>query len=88
VWDDFDPSDSRNSRERLARVTLVSLSGKPARKCYDNDGELDTTLANNRVRLVFSFTKADQRPKFQELMTKAIKKLIALSGGDPEHNIF
>ena len=23
VWDDYDPSDSRNSRERLARVTLV-----------------------------------------------------------------
>jgi hypothetical protein len=28
VWDDFDPSDARNSRERLVRVTLVSVSEK------------------------------------------------------------
>ena len=88
VWDDYDPSDSRNSRERLARVTLVSKSGKTARTCYDKDDNVDTTVANNRVRLLFSFAKADQRPKFQESMTKAIKKLIALSGGAPEHNIF
>ncbi len=28
VWDDFDPSDSRNTREKLVRVTMVSVSGK------------------------------------------------------------
>jgi hypothetical protein len=40
------------------------------------------------VRLLFSYVKADQRPKFQESMTKAIKKLIALSGGAAEKDIF
>ena len=88
VWDDYDPSDSRNSRERLARVTLISLAGKKARTCYDNDNNLDETASTNRVRLLFSFSKADQRPKFQEQMTKAIKKLIALTGGAPEKALF
>jgi hypothetical protein len=87
VWDDFDPSDARNSRERLVRATLVSVSGKPARACYDKANNLDTSDPPNRVRLVFSYVKADQRPKFQESMTKAIKKLIALSGGAPEKDI-
>jgi len=88
VWDDFDPSDSRNSRERLVRVTLVSVSGKTARTCFDKANDVDTTDPPNRVRLIFSYVKADQRPKFQESMTKAIKKLIALSGGAAEKDIF
>jgi len=88
VWDDFDPSDARNSRERLVRVTLVSVSGKTARACYDKANQVDTSDPTNRVRLLFSYVKADQRPKFQETMTKAIKKLIALSGGAPEKDIF
>ena len=88
VWDDFDPSDARNSRERLVRVTLVSVSGKIARTCYDKANNVDETTPNNRVRLLFSYVKADQRPKFQEQMTKAIKKLIALSGGLAEQEIF
>jgi hypothetical protein len=88
VWDDFDPSDARNSRERLVRVTLVSVSGKSARTCYDKAGNVDTSDPTNRVRLLFSYVKADQRPKFQESMTKAIKKLIALSGGAAEKDIF
>ncbi len=88
VWDDFDPSDSRNTRERLVRVTMVSASGKTARTCYDKANQVDPTVEANRVRLVFSFAKADQRPKFQDTMTKAIKKLIALSGGAPEHDLF
>ena len=88
VWDDFDASDARNSRERLVRVTLVSVSGKAARTCYDKAGNVDTSDPTNRARLLFSYVKADQRPKFQELMTKAVKKLIALSGGAAEANIF
>ncbi len=88
VWDDFDPSDSRNTRERLVRVTLVSVSGKTARTCYDKANNVDGTAPNNRVRLLFSYVKADQRPKFQERMTKAIRKLIALSGGAPEQDLF
>jgi hypothetical protein len=88
VWDDFDPSDSRNTRERLVRVTMVSASGKTARTCYDKANEADPTVQANRVRLLFSFAKADQRLKFQDTMTKAIKKLIVLSGGAPEHDLF
>jgi hypothetical protein len=88
VWDDFDPSDARNSRERLVRVTLVSVSGKTARTCYDKANSVDTSDPTNRVRLLFSYVKADQRPKFQESMTKAIKKLIALSGGAAEKELF
>ena len=88
VWDDFDPSDARNSRERLVRVTLVSVSGKTARTCYDKANQVDDSGPPNRVRLLFSYAKADQRIKFQESMTKALKKLIALSGGAPEKEIF
>jgi hypothetical protein len=88
VWDDFDPSDSRNTRERLVRLTLVSVSGKTARTCYDKAGEVDATVPDNRIRLLFSYAKADQRPDFQKKMTTAIKKLIALSGGAPEKDLF
>ena len=88
VWDDFDSSDAHNSRERLLRATLVSVSGKKARTCYDKDNNVDETVPNNRVRLLFSYVKADQRPKFQENMAKAIKKLIVLSGGAAEQQIF
>jgi hypothetical protein len=61
VWDDFDPSDSRNTRERLVRVTMVSDSGKTARTCYDKANQVDPTVPANRVRLLFSYAKADQR---------------------------
>jgi len=64
------------------------VSGKTARTCYDKANNVDTTDPPNRVRLLFSYVKADQRPKFQESMTKAIKKLIALSGGAAEKDIF
>jgi hypothetical protein len=88
VWDDFDPSDSRNTRERLLRVTMVSVTGKTARTCYDKANQIDPSVPSNRVRLLFSYAKADQRPKFQETMTKAVKKLIALTGGAPEKDLF
>jgi hypothetical protein len=88
VWDDLDPSDAHETRERLVRVTLVSVSGKTARTCYDKADQVDSSVSANRVRLFFSYAKADQRPKFEETMTKAIKKLIALTGGEPEKDIF
>ena len=59
-----------------------------ARACYDKANQVETSAPPNRVRLLFSYVKADQRPKFQESMTKAIKKLIALSGGAAEKDIF
>lgn len=88
VWDQFDPSDARETREKLVRLTLVSVAGKPARICYDKANEVDTSVPQNRVRLLFSFSKAEQWPLFQEKFSKAFKQLIALSGGPPVSDIF
>lgn len=88
VWDIFDPSSQFQTRERLLRVTLVSVSGKPARTCYDKNNHADASTAANRARFLFSLSKVDQVPHFQDRMTKALKKLIVLSGGVPENSIF
>ena len=88
VWDQFDPSDARETREKLVRFTLVSIAGKPARICYDKANEVDTSVPQNRVRLLFSFSKAEQWTLFQEKFAKAFKQLIALSGGPPATDIF
>lgn len=53
AWDVFDPSDAHESREPLLRLTLVSVSGKTARICYDKENKLDASVAPNRVRLLF-----------------------------------
>jgi hypothetical protein len=82
-WDEFDSSDSTGSRPELLRFTLVSLSGRPARTCYDKQNQADTTLTPNRARLLFS-TRADEMPAFRDKLAKAFKKLIVLSGGEPE----
>jgi hypothetical protein len=81
AWDVFDPSDSHETREKLVRITLVSVSGAKARICYDSAGHEDTSVPSNRVRLLFSYRKADQWPDFQAKFTRAIKRLIVLSGG-------
>ena len=88
VWDIFDPSDTDQQREKLLRLTMVSVSGKTARTCYDKSDRIDTTLIGNRARLLFSQPKVDDVPDFQEKMTKAMKKLIVLDGGAPEKDIF
>ena len=88
VWDVFDPSDAHQTRDKLVRVTLVSVSGTTARTCYDKMNHVDASVPTNRIRLLFSFTKADQVPDFQDKMTKALKKLIVLSGGTPEYKLF
>lgn len=88
VWDLFDPSDSDRQREKLVRLTMVSVAGKTARTCYDKLDRADTTLIGNRARFLFSEPKSDDVPDFQAKMTKAIKKLIALTGGAPEKDIF
>jgi hypothetical protein len=88
VWDVFDPSDAHQTRDKLVRVTLVSVSGTKARTCYDKMNNVDSSVPPNRVRLLFSFTKADGVPGFQDKMTKALKKLIVLSGGAPESKLF
>lgn len=88
VWDIFDPSDSERQREKLVRLTMVSVTGKTARTCYDKLDHVDTTLIGNRARFLFSEPKTDDVPDFQGKMTKAFKKLIALTGGAEEKSIF
>lgn len=88
VWDVFDPSDTDRQREKLVRLTMVSVAGKNARTCYDRQDHLDTTLIGNRARFLFSEAKSDDIPDFHAKMTKAMKKLIALTGGAAEKDIF
>jgi hypothetical protein len=88
VWDVFDPSDSDRQREKLVRLTMVSVAGKTARTCYDKLDQVDTTLIGNRARFLFSEPKTDDVPDFHAKMTKAMKKLITLTGGAAEKDIF
>ena len=84
IWDEFDASDSSGSREALLRLTLVSLSGRPARTCYDKQNHADTTMIANRARLLFSDSRAAEVPNFKDKLGKSFKKLVVLSGGEPE----
>ncbi len=65
AWDMFDPSDAHETRDKLLRLTLVSVSSTKARTCYDKENEVDDSVPTNRARLLFSYTKADQWPNFQ-----------------------
>lgn len=87
-WDVFDPSDAHTSREALLRLTATSVSGKRARVCYDTKGQPEPGLNTNRVRLLFSYPKSEQDYGFQDKMMKVVKRLIVLSGGAPERDIF
>lgn len=88
IWEVMDPSDTYHTRGDILRLTLTSSSGKPARVCYDNENHIDKSIAANRVRLLFAQNKANAVPDFTYNMTKAIKKLVVLSGGAPETKIF
>jgi hypothetical protein len=81
AWDVFDPSDAHETREKLVRLTLVSVSGSKARICYDKAGRVDESVPANRIRFLFSYSKADQWPGFQNKLSKTLKRLIVLSGG-------
>jgi hypothetical protein len=84
IWEAFDPSDTYHTREDVLRLTMTSLSGRKARICYDNHNLVDTSLATNHVRLLFSMSKANAVPKFTDKMTTAMKKLVALAGGNAD----
>jgi len=84
IWEAFDPSDTYHTREDVLRLTMTSLSGRKARTCYDNHNQLDTSIATNHVRLLFSMPKANAVPKFTDKMTTAMKKLVALAGGNAD----
>ena len=88
VWDVFDPSDPVQARERLVRLTAVSVPGKSARTCYNKQGAVDTTMIANRARLLFSLAMTDSVPKFQDNIAKAFRQLILLSGGAPQNDLF
>ena len=88
VWDIFDASDSNDTREKLLRATIVSLSGKPARVCYDRQNHLVANIPTNRARLLFAQYKTSQFPSFSYDMTKALQALIALDGGLPAQKLF
>ncbi len=88
AWDIFDPSDTHETRGKLLRLTLVSVSGTRARTCYDKAGRVDESVPANRIRFLFSQQKADQWPGFQAKLTKTLKKLIVLSGGTGEVKLF
>jgi hypothetical protein len=88
IWEVFDPGDTHDLREKLLRLTITSMSGKKARTCYDREKNPDQSANPNRVRFLFSTSKAEEFPDFQENMAKAFKKLIALSGGTPEKKLF
>jgi hypothetical protein len=84
IWDELDPSDSMTTRPAMLRFTLASVSGRPARTCYDKQNHPDTTMPPNRARLLFSEYRASDVPGFQDKLQKAFKKLVVLSGGAPE----
>jgi hypothetical protein len=88
AWDLYDPSDETHPRERLLRLNLVSISGKKARVCYDKQNRVDESIPENRARLLFNLTKAEQWPEFQKKMTQAVRSLVELSGGAPAQDIF
>jgi hypothetical protein len=88
IWEVIDPSDTYHAREEILRLTMTSSSEKRARTCYDNQNQIDKSIAANRVRLLFSQNKASAVPDFAFNMTKAIKKLVVASGGAPEKKIY
>lgn len=84
IWEVYDPSDNLTQRENVLRLTFTSLSGKRARVCYDTHNQVNTNLAGNRARFLFSQRKASAVPDFTGKMGKAMKKLVLLAGGSAD----
>lgn len=87
-WDIFDASDSMQTRAPLARMTVIAVAGKKARTCYDPENNIDPSTPPTRARLLFSWDRIPEGSGFQTKFTKALKKLIKLSGGTTEKDIF
>jgi hypothetical protein len=87
-WDVYDASDSMQTRAPLARLTVVSVSGKKARTCYDVENNIDPAITATRARILFAWEKIPEGSGFQSKFTKALKKLIAQSGGAAELSLF
>lgn len=87
-WDVYDATDSSQTRAPMARMTVVSAAGKRARTCYDTDNNVDSSIPSTHARLLFSWDKIPESSGLQTKMTKAMKKLIKMSGGYTEKDIF
>jgi hypothetical protein len=87
VWEVIDPTESNRPRADILRLTINSISGKPARTCYDSQNQIDTSVARNRARLFFSLSKSRATYDFTNKMDKAIKELVVASGGAPEKQV-
>ena len=88
VWDVYDASDSMQTRPPLARLTVDAVAGKKARTCYDTDNNVDPSISMSRARILFSWGMIPDGSGFQAKFTKALKKMIKLSGGMTEKDIF
>lgn len=88
AWDVYDASDSMQTRAPLARMTVVSMPGKKARVCYDLDNNIDPSIPTTRARFLFSWYKIPDNSGLETKMTKAMKKLIKMSGGYEEKDLF
>ncbi|HMG87865.1 MAG TPA: hypothetical protein VK574_19175 [Terracidiphilus sp.] len=88
VWDVYDASDSMQTRPPLARLTVDAMAGKKARTCYDTENNVDPSIPSTRARILFSWAMIPDGSGFQAKFTKALKKLIKLSGGMTDKDIF
>jgi hypothetical protein len=88
VWDVYDASDSMQTRSPLARLTVAAIAGKKARTCYDTDNNVDPAITSSRARILFSWAMIPDGSGFQAKFTKAFKKLIKMSGGLTEKDIY
>jgi len=88
TWDVYDASDSMQTRAPLARLTVIAVAGKNARTCYDTGNNVDPSAPGTRARLLFSWDRIPENSGFQAKFTRAFKKMIVLSGGATEKNLF
>jgi len=88
VWDVYDASDSMQTRPPLARLTVDAVAGKKARTCYDTDNNVDPSIPSTRARILFSWAMIPDGSGFQAKFTKALKKLIKMSGGMTDKDIY
>jgi hypothetical protein len=88
AWDVYDATDSMQTRAPLARLTVDAIAGKKARTCYDTDNNVDPSIPSTRARILFSWDTIPDGSGFQAKFTKALKKLIKLSGGITDKDIF
>ena len=88
TWDVYDASDSMQTRAPLARLTVIAIAGKSARTCYDTGNNVDPSTPITRARILFSWDRIPEGSGFQSKFTRAFKKLIVMSGGATEKDLF